>query len=105
MPTVPVAVGERAGQWDQQNVDLTSAGQVVSSAVSAGFSSPVRSAAAAFTTAWHGHIDALAADAEGFADDLRGTIQAWFDSDTAATDALLYDVDAQNLFAALTEQR
>lgn len=105
MPTVPVEVGVRAGQWDQQNVDLTSAGQVVADADTAGFSRSVSGAAATFATSWHGHLNALAADAEGFADGLRACIQAWFDSDVTATDSLLYDVDAQNLYAALTEQR
>lgn len=105
MPTIPAEVGVRAGQWDQQNVDVTSAGQVLADADAAGFSSPVKSAATAFTTAWHGHLNGLAADAEGFADGLRDVIQAWFDSDATATDQLLYDADAQSLSAARVEQR
>lgn len=105
MPSVPVEVGTRAGEWDQQNVDVSSAAQVIADADAAGFSSPVTGAATAFAAAWQEHLNGLAVDAEGFADGLRACIQAWFDSDVTATDSLLYDVDAQNLFAALTEQR
>ncbi|CAM3383465.1 hypothetical protein NODU109028_14585 [Nocardioides dubius] len=105
MPTIPVEVGVRAGEWDQQNVDVTSAAQVIADADTAGFSSPVTAAASGFGTAWRGHLTTLATDAEGFADGLRGSIQAWFDSDVTATDQLFYDLDAQQLHAALVEQR
>lgn len=84
MPQIPMQLGARADQWDQQNVDLSSAGALLAAAPTTGFTTTVAGPADAFLAAWHGHLELLAADAEGFADSLRESLQAWLDSDASA---------------------
>ncbi len=105
MPAIPPEVGTRAGQWDQQNVDLTSAGSLVADAPTTGFTQTVRAAATPFLTAWHAHVQGLATDAEGFADGLRVSITNWWESDLAAQNALTHDPDVVTLYAAMDERR
>ena len=89
MEIVPITVGDAARAWDERHIDLESAARQVDKAATTGFTSAVSGTAARFTTEWKRHVDALATQAEGHADSLRGVISTYLQAE-GVTDQNFY---------------
>ena len=81
MEIVPITVGDASRAWDERHIDLESAARQVDKAATSGFTSAVSGTAARFTGEWKRHIDAIATQAEGHADGLRGVISTYLRAD------------------------
>ena len=77
MEIVPLSVGAASRDWDQQNIDLASAADLVGEAATTGFTAAVSGPAGRFTTDWQRFTAALATRCETRADGLRDTIEAY----------------------------
>lgn len=78
MEIVPVSVGDASRAWDERHIDLESAAKQVGSANTGGFTSGT---AARFTGEWKRHVDAIATQAEGHADGLRGVVSTYLQAE------------------------
>jgi hypothetical protein len=81
MEIVPVSIGDASRAWDERHIDLESAAKQVGSANTGGFTSAVSGTAARFTGEWKRHVDAIATQAEGHADGLRGVISTYLQAE------------------------
>lgn len=84
MEIVPISVGDTSHAWDERHIDLESAAKQVGSASTSGFTSAVSGTAARFTSEWKRHVDAVATQAEGHADGLRGVISTYLQAEGVA---------------------
>ena len=89
MEIVPISVGDASRAWDERHIDLESAAKQVGNASTGGFTSAVSGTAARFTGEWKRHVDAIATEAEGHADGLRGVISTYLQAE-GATDQNFY---------------
>jgi hypothetical protein len=89
MEIVPLSVGDASRAWDERHIDLESAAKQVEKAATSGFTPAVSGAAARFTGEWKRHVDAIATQAEGHADGLRGVISAYLQAE-GVTDQNFY---------------
>ncbi len=99
MEAVPFEMGLIARDWDEQHLDLQSAGEQIGAAPTGGFTTAVAGEAARFTSAWGRHTTGLGEEAETTADGLRSTATDFLQTDGRAADNQLL------LGAALREVR
>jgi hypothetical protein len=81
MDIVPVSVGVASRAWDQQQVDLASAAELVAAAPTGGFTTAVAGSAARFLADWQRFTAALGTHAEEQADGLRATIATYLETE------------------------
>jgi hypothetical protein len=95
MEIVPVTVGTASRAWDQQNVDLASAADLVGEASTSGFTAAVSGPAARFVGDWQRYTDDLATRCETRADGLRATIATYLETEFSVQDRFLLEIYTQ----------
>ena len=86
MEIVPISVGVASRAWDQQNIDLSSAADLVGEAGTGGFTAAVSGPAGRFTSDWQRFTAALATRSETQADGLRATIETYLRTEFTVQD-------------------
>lgn len=76
-------VAEVAYRWDDQRIDLTSAGTLSREADASGFTSAVSAAATRFGNTWGDHLDGVAGVAEGQKVKLDDAVTTWLTTDAS----------------------
>lgn len=70
-----------AWRWDDQRIDLASAGNLARDADAGGFTAAVQAAATGFGDDWGDHLDAVAEVAAAGSTDLEAAITTWLTTD------------------------
>jgi hypothetical protein len=81
MDVVPASIGAASRAWDEQNLDVTAAGQQIGGAPTGGFTDAVSGTASRFATTWQRHATDLADQAEARADGLRTSLADYLRTD------------------------
>lgn len=75
-----------AWRWDDQRIDLASAGDLARNADTSGFTAAVQAGATSFGDDWGGHLDTEAQVAEKGSADLEGAVRTWLTTDATVAE-------------------
>lgn len=75
-----------AWRWDDQRIDLASAGSLARNADAAGFTAAVQPGATRFGDGWGDHLDDEAQVAEKGAADLEAAVTTWLTTDATVAE-------------------
>lgn len=75
-----------AWRWDDQRIDLTSAGNLARDADTGGFTAALQGRAAGFGDDWGGHLDTEAQVAGAATTDLEAAVTTWFTTDATVAE-------------------